>query len=1328
MNSQSKIIGRFLGSVVAVVLFVEVAYAAPVAVNSTCGATARSYSQDGLMAQWDGEENAGFGLHDSEATVWKNLSFQGTVWDMTNMPNTTYSWEAKRIVLSSPSGSSGIRGAFGVEHADSSLKQIETAGIDTRDGIHFATYPSGSYKWALGNLNNVFWLRESNSDVYQSQPLNVFLCQSFAMADKSADWTLYRNNAVATRTSKSCGGLGSVLNTTLIGGVYISANPKMNSVRLYSKTLTDGERNLNYAVDQIRFNGGDLKTLLTGDDCADSPAVVVIGDPSNIGVSSFPYGVTSFLGSTNGTVAISGARAYDDGVVAFADQDDPDNLRATCNGWTLKVGSAEPTSGSSGSFDLGTVTRRALVTWRFSAQYRSSIQSVGGGKVAADLLTPAASQIYWNGQHGDMTLVAVPDEGWSFISWEGDVDGIADIFTATVTVPNDGPRSLTARFARIEPAVAPQGVTSRSYVQSGLLAMWDGAENAGPGKHDPDATVWKNLSQEGSVWDLTNKVYLTYSWQDDHLVMNSNKGSDGSIQGAIGVNHADSSLKQIEGACTLRADGTFFTTYASGGVKWALGNVNTCFWMRESANLSFVKQTLNTFVSTSADLTNTDLYRNGAIQTKGSTWCGGLSAQAGWTYIGGSYRCGNPKVNSVRLYSKTLSSGERMLNNAVDQIRFNGGDTKTLFSDDAYAEAPAVVVVGDPASFGASSWAYGINPFEGSTNGTVTLSGATTYEDGAAAFPSSDDPGGCRAVGNGYSLKVGTAAVTEGSGSSASLGTVTQRALLTWKFKSQYLTQIRATVGGNVRIGEGAAMSVTNCWKDADTELTLTAAPAAGYLFSSWTGATNGMDNVRSAAQVVTVDRARTLTAVFVKDPALSWNSYATNGLAAQYDGEFNAIDANGVPYHDSNPSVWHQLVRTSVARNATIEDGKKTAEQAKIVWGEKSVNFTGSGRLLIRGLNSDPGGGDDKGWFSSAYLRACDNIAGVGTELCAFIPHLTGAKNFAVTANANVYRFDVNYSPNGKGTEWPSMRFGDRGIAEKYTEKRGNTNWDISYAQHVRPEGGGTNYVYRNGLYMIKTTNPILRQYYGSTYLGYFWLGSSNVNLSAFRVYTNTLDTYSIRWNSRVDRVRFLGDSPADVALDIGSSAHGTCSPALGSSVTVPGGVPYTVRLTDATLTTFEDGSCGYAMAQDNLRVRCGWRQLIGGPIPTAEYGDTNVATFTPSNVLNRLEWEFPTQRVFQVSITGTAGGQVAVAGKDFHSQDFAAWGDLGRMLNLVAVPPAGCKVRNWKVNGVEVKTARPRLVANIPVPEPSSLASVDPLTVTVTFERPQGACIILR
>ena len=44
--------------------------------------------------------------------------------------------------------------------------------------------------------------------------------------------------------------------------------------------------------------------------------------------------------------------------------------------------------------------------------------------------------------------------------------------------------------------------TARDYVQDGLIAMWDGIENAGWGLHDPNATEWKQLMTSSTDYDL----------------------------------------------------------------------------------------------------------------------------------------------------------------------------------------------------------------------------------------------------------------------------------------------------------------------------------------------------------------------------------------------------------------------------------------------------------------------------------------------------------------------------------------------------------------------------------------------------------------------------------------------------------------------------------------------------------------------------------------------------------------------------------------------------------------------------------------------------------
>ena len=49
-------------------------------------------------------------------------------------------------------------------------------------------------------------------------------------------------------------------------------------------------------------------------------------------------------------------------------------------------------------------------------------------------------------------------------------------------------------------------ITAKNYVKSGLIALWDGIENAGWGVHNASATTWKDLvgsymySKSVSIW------------------------------------------------------------------------------------------------------------------------------------------------------------------------------------------------------------------------------------------------------------------------------------------------------------------------------------------------------------------------------------------------------------------------------------------------------------------------------------------------------------------------------------------------------------------------------------------------------------------------------------------------------------------------------------------------------------------------------------------------------------------------------------------------------------------------------------------------------------
>jgi hypothetical protein len=65
-------------------------------------------------------------------------------------------------------------------------------------------------------------------------------------------------------------------------------------------------------------------------------------------------------------------------------------------------------------------------------------------------------------------------------------------------------------------------LSAKDYIQDGLIAMWDGIENAGWGEHDPYATVWKDLSGNGN--DLTQTGTVDTTWENDACVFDKNRG------------------------------------------------------------------------------------------------------------------------------------------------------------------------------------------------------------------------------------------------------------------------------------------------------------------------------------------------------------------------------------------------------------------------------------------------------------------------------------------------------------------------------------------------------------------------------------------------------------------------------------------------------------------------------------------------------------------------------------------------------------------------------------------------------------------------------------
>lgn len=205
------------------------------------------YVTDGLVAMWDGEWNAGGGVHDASASEWTDLVGGGG--SITIAEN--YSWDEKALVHNSAGNiifcANDIEDFAQVEYvcAIPSIVNAEFFGIGNE-----AVKSAGAVYWGGG----VGISRRGSSDT-------GFAAGMFASASVSAVAALNIKSAfvngvetAATAGSSSSWANNHTLRWSVGGERYHPATQfKLRCVRIYSRALTASEIAANYAVDQRRF-------------------------------------------------------------------------------------------------------------------------------------------------------------------------------------------------------------------------------------------------------------------------------------------------------------------------------------------------------------------------------------------------------------------------------------------------------------------------------------------------------------------------------------------------------------------------------------------------------------------------------------------------------------------------------------------------------------------------------------------------------------------------------------------------------------------------------------------------------------------------------------------------------------------------------------------------------------------------------------------------------------------------------------------------------------------------------------------------------------------
>lgn len=215
--------------------------------------------------------------------------------------------------------------------------------------------------------------------------------------------------------------------------------------------------------------------------------------------------------------------------------------------------------------------------------------------------------------------------------------------------------------------------TASDYVQDGLIAMWDGIENAGFGEHDANATVWKDLSGHG--YDLS--CFNSYEWLDNavklsggsrpiyrkntvvgrlgsdaHVCVVAKADSDGGVIFGPGQGSKDSAI-----VFTRRGDGAFvqIANSSSAGIKNIVPFNETLFSISVNYSAGDIAY------SEVNGIQKNPYYRFGG--TYCSTLCVGDRPNDSSVPFTG-------KIHAIRIYSRTLTSDEIAANYAIDKARF----------------------------------------------------------------------------------------------------------------------------------------------------------------------------------------------------------------------------------------------------------------------------------------------------------------------------------------------------------------------------------------------------------------------------------------------------------------------------------------------------------------------------------------------------------------------------------------------------------------------------------------------------------------------------------
>ena len=690
--------------------------AAMSAVVDAQAASTSLYVQDGLVACWDGIENAGVGVHNPSATVWKDL-VGGYEFALTGV-----TVNDDRMTFA---GSTSSYGTLSAADTTSSFVVASNGTMeivyrsDTGAGTQVLLQSTDSSGLAFGIFsgNNII-LRSSSSTAAQMLPFTSGAntnCVSVFYTSRAPVSAVVNGGKMALSGSNYWGAPNA--SQTFIGKRASNASGFLGSIyciRLYSRHLTDEEIAANYEIDQKRF--------------------IFQVDESTLHVSSSVEGISSSPSPAYGLVSGLSAGAAVPATCGHTEVTNSNGSVYSCTGWKL---------------------------------YNEN------------------NAVVSNGTESAFTYVHPTPAAYRKLEWQWEI-------TSPPT----------------------------RYVQDGLIACWDGIENAGAGVHEDNVAVWKSIVG-GYEFTLTNVTV------------------DANCMTFAGSTSSYGTLSATDTASTFLAakSGTLEIVYRSRTgtgsqvIMQSTGAAGMAFSIWETSKIlpytSSSQAAQLSFSFTSGTETNlvavryvsgapvTAIANGSALEpANGSSWASpGTVTTIGHRDSKASNYGFAGSIYAIRLYDRQLTNPEILANQALDRQRFWQDDRESM-----------LVVSGSQDGLGSPAPAYGYLVGLSAGDARIVSCGEGVCSNSAET---------AEYVCDGWKLFDDSGTVVDsGTGQSFTYTHPSPAAFrrLEWQWRA---TSVRGTVSA----GAGGSVTVSGtAWYATDTPVNLAATPDSGKGFIQWTG------------------------------------------------------------------------------------------------------------------------------------------------------------------------------------------------------------------------------------------------------------------------------------------------------------------------------------------------------------------------------------------------------------------------------------------------------------------------------------------------------------